>query len=781
MLSLLFVVVGIYFHSFSHALPICQYAGFCMKDSDCYPGNYCSLKLPYHSQCLPKTSSYKTSKCLENYYVKTACKSDSDCCDPGAYCNSDTFRQCQQPEFGSPRCSFPSDFPKPSMKPSKTPSLAPSINPNAVQPVVTSVGAGTNPYPTIRTTVAPTLKPVVDATITPTLSPSTHADLLKSIADEFVAYVKTFNIDVSQPGSYQKLLQVFTGNKLYFEQINALDLPFKLGVNQFSHFTNEDFRQLNIRGGKNFSQIATEFGFSSQMSTHKSLDSKMNSDSKIIKVAEIASIPATLASPVKEAEDVVIPDMYVPASENVPASESNLKPLEKPATVVSDNTKLTSSINDMHLTAAVTYGDGCKSGNSQYYCTAGNYCKSLSCYTCPPGSYCNDGIYAYYCAFNLAIGTSSCASPVKMLGDGCQSGGKQYGCYNYPGNYCSSLSCYSAPAGAYSPDYIYAYYCATATSIGSSSCSAPAIVKGDGCTSGGNQYNAAPGSYCQGLVAYTCPSGAYCPNGIYAYSCVYATSTGLSTCQYPVPTAQPSSAPTSSLHVDWTSSTLPYPGYTGRRGPYMNAVQNQGNCGSCWSFSSTGILESAYYLKYGTLYKLSEQYLVSCASSPAGQGCNGGWEYNVAPWVSNAGGMPLSSTYPYTSGSSAVTGSCQIGKTKIPFTITDNTVGGTSSGMTEAQSIAGIKTALRTSPVTIAVYASSSAFQSYKSGVLTKAQCGGTGINHAVQAVGWGIENGIEFFVIKNSWANTWGAAGFIKIATDACFVSTRWSYPTVK
>lgn len=127
MLSFLFVVVGIYFHSFSHALPICQYAGYCMNDGDCYPGNYCSLKLPHYSQCLPKRSSYKTSKCFENY-ASSPCKSNFDCCDPGAYCNSESFKQCQQPVIGSSKCSNPTGFP-PKNVPSKAPVVAPTMSP----------------------------------------------------------------------------------------------------------------------------------------------------------------------------------------------------------------------------------------------------------------------------------------------------------------------------------------------------------------------------------------------------------------------------------------------------------------------------------------------------------------------------------------------------------------------------------------------------------------------------------------------------------------------------
>jgi cathepsin L len=55
----------------------------------------------------------------------------------------------------------------------------------------------------------------------------------------------------------------------------------------------------------------------------------------------------------------------------------------------------------------------------------------------------------------------------------------------------------------------------------------------------------------------------------------------------------------------------------------MTPVKNQGQCGSCWSFSTTGSLEGAYFIKYGTSKNLSEEQLVSC--DPNDHGCNGGF------------------------------------------------------------------------------------------------------------------------------------------------------------
>jgi len=115
-------------------LPICQYSGYCKKDSDCYPGNYCRLdQMPYYSQCLAKTTTYKNSNCLANYYGNNSpCKSTTDCCDPGAYCNKNEFRQCQQPVAGSDMCSNPSGFTEtcpPTLQPVANPTLTPSDQP----------------------------------------------------------------------------------------------------------------------------------------------------------------------------------------------------------------------------------------------------------------------------------------------------------------------------------------------------------------------------------------------------------------------------------------------------------------------------------------------------------------------------------------------------------------------------------------------------------------------------------------------------------------------------
>jgi KDEL-tailed cysteine endopeptidase len=208
----------------------------------------------------------------------------------------------------------------------------------------------------------------------------------------------------------------------------------------------------------------------------------------------------------------------------------------------------------------------------------------------------------------------------------------------------------------------------------------------------------------------------------------------------------------------------------------VTGVKNQGNCGSCWSFSTTGALEGAYYNKYGALKSFSEQQLVSCDTAGNDAGCNGGWMDDAFTFVQKNGGLTTEEQYAYTSGTTGKSGTCvTTGYTNVaevaPKSYTDVQTG----------SVQALMSAVAQQPVAIAIQANQLAFQFYSSGVLT-GKCGQR-LDHGVLAVGYGSENGVDYWKVKNSWGETWGEAGFIRIErsdADLCGVLDAPSYPNL-
>lgn len=187
----------------------------------------------------------------------------------------------------------------------------------------------------------------------------------------------------------------------------------------------------------------------------------------------------------------------------------------------------------------------------------------------------------------------------------------------------------------------------------------------------------------------------------------------------------------------------------------VTPVKNQASCGSCWAFSSTGGMEGAHFVASGKLLSFSEQQLVSC--DRLNHGCNGGSMALAFRYYKNNAAV-LEADYPYTSGTGKVA-ACQ------SKTATD--VKTSSYSMVTANNPDQLKAALDKAPVSVAIEADKIAFQSYQSGVLTGSACG-TQLDHGVLAVGYGTENGTPYYLVKNSWGPTWGAAGYIKIGIES-------------
>merc|ERR1711865_357544 len=184
-------------------------------------------------------------------------------------------------------------------------------------------------------------------------------------------------------------------------------------------------------------------------------------------------------------------------------------------------------------------------------------------------------------------------------------------------------------------------------------------------------------------------------------------------------------------------------------------VKNQGQCGSCWAFSTTGATEGAYQIATGKLQSFSEQELVDCASSYGNQGCNGGLMDDGFKYI-EAKGDVLETDYAYT----AKTGTCQASKQSAHDGIAPGKVTGKHDVTTNSES--QMMAAVAQGPVSVAIEADQSGFQFYKTGVFS-GTCGNK-LDHGVLAVGYGTDGGKDYWKIKNSWAATWGDKGYIRV-----------------
>ena len=218
--------------------------------------------------------------------------------------------------------------------------------------------------------------------------------------------------------------------------------------------------------------------------------------------------------------------------------------------------------------------------------------------------------------------------------------------------------------------------------------------------------------------------------------------------------------------IDWRTSGAVTP------------VKDQGQCGSCWSFSATGAMEGAWSIATGNLVSLSEEQLVDCSKRYGNLGCNGGLMDSAFQYAID-NGMCVESDYPYTA-SSGSSGSCQ--STCDPeVTITD-------CADVPANNQLALKEAVSFGPVSIAIEADQRIFQSYSSGVITSSTCG-TDLDHGVLIVGYGTEpeTGIDYWLVKNSWSTTWGDEGYVKIERSdstndigICGIAAQPSFPIV-
>jgi cathepsin F len=187
-----------------------------------------------------------------------------------------------------------------------------------------------------------------------------------------------------------------------------------------------------------------------------------------------------------------------------------------------------------------------------------------------------------------------------------------------------------------------------------------------------------------------------------------------------------------------------------RKDGKVGVVKQQGTCGSCYTFVTTGLFESLYAIKYGQLYNFAEQQLLDCS---ANSGCTGGSAMKAITYIYYNGLTTTAQYGKYLGYKKTCTAASE---TPVAFT-----QGYTNPGKDEDDIAAYVA---KNGPVTAAINAAP--LQYYVGGIinLNAAYCDTTVLNHAVLIVGYGTQNGYDYWIVKNSWGPYWGENGYFRV-----------------
>lgn len=243
----------------------------------------------------------------------------------------------------------------------------------------------------------------------------------------------------------------------------------------------------------------------------------------------------------------------------------------------------------------------------------------------------------------------------------------------------------------------------------------------------------------------------------------------------------------------------------------VGQVENQKYCGSCWSFSTAQDIAGAHYLAFGDLPRLSEQQLVAC--DPGNDGCDGGWPFRAMQYIDQIGGMLHAASYPYKGicswdacdsnpdGLDDPTPTCDTGLLNKQIQAKNvSAISGYQLVAMGAEYETLMQLALvKNGPLSVAFNAGGMDY--YDHGIAgcdtgteyTEAGCIAdpteygsclpTYIDHAVLVVGYGTQDDVDYWVIKNSWSDAWGDDGYYRLirGTNMCGVANFVSHSVVK
>jgi len=212
----------------------------------------------------------------------------------------------------------------------------------------------------------------------------------------------------------------------------------------------------------------------------------------------------------------------------------------------------------------------------------------------------------------------------------------------------------------------------------------------------------------------------------------------------------------------------------------VTKVKNQGVCGSCWAFSTTGNVEGQVFVKTKKLVSLSEQNLVDCdhecvqyeGQESCDDGCNGGLMWAAYQYIQKNGGINTEDSYPY----EGVDGSCRF---------KNNTIGAKVTGfkMLPTNDTQMAQWLVENGPIAVALNAEW--LQFYFGGISDPYWCDPKALDHGVLVVGFGkgktmLGADVTYWIVKNSWGSSWGESGYFRLAWGKCGVNTVPSSATV-